>query len=437
MYDDYKGVVDEFGQRVPGLSERNGLCYMMLRVERPDGRMTPRRIPLESTTVPDCIAEMARKRRIRDQGDKAWEPLIIPFFSVCCDRYLEFHGSLEHRLKCKATLDREGQSLRRWTRHLGRVRVNAITRLMINSHMQKRLRGGRNPRTVNIDLIHLRQVLKFARDNGYINDRLPTEGIKPLRWKPKVRPLLQDEQFALLCQAADASTNRSGPIFADFIRFLAYSGGRYRESLRLKWRDVSFPLRQVTFGSDGLAKNGKARVVDFNPALEAHLCAMHARRAPDCKFMFPSPQRGSRDVPTRDLRGSMFIIREQVGLQWVGFHDLRHFFASYCVMSGLDFKTIAEWLGHESGTGLIDKVYGHLAADHKRRMAQKVSFSLAEQAAASTSPTAPAALPTPTVPATPTTPKIVSPAISDLDSSNGVAHPTNDAPSERALFSVY
>ena len=56
-------------------------------------------------------------------------------------------------------------------------------------------------------------------------------------------------------------------------------------------------------------------------------------------------------------------------------------------MSGIDFKTIAEWLGHESGTALIDKVYGHLAADHKRRMAQKVSFCLS----ASTPPAAPAA----------------------------------------------
>ena len=106
---------------------------------------------------------------------------------------------------------------------------------------------------------------------------------------------------------------------------------------------------------------------------------MHARRAPDCKYLFPSPQRGQRDIPASDLRGSLFTARKEASLEWVGFHDLRHFFASYCVMSGIDFKTIAEWLGHESGTGLIDKVYGHLAADHKRRMAQKVSFTLASQ----------------------------------------------------------
>ena len=439
MHSEYKGVTDGSGQRVVGLWERNGVCYMQLRVKQADGRMAPRRIPLESMNVDDCIAEMARKRRIRDQGDAATEPLVTPSFAQCCEEYLTLHESAKHGVKRKSTLLRQRYSLAKWRTHFGRLRVTEITRPMINAFMQKRLRGGRNPRTVNLDLINVRLALKFARDCGYFGDRerLPTEGIKPLRWHAPVRPLLKDEQFAALCKAADASDNRSGPILADFIRFVAYSGGRYQESLRLKWKDVSFELGQVTFGSDGLAKNGKARVVDFNQALEAHLRAMHARRAPDCKYLFPSPQRGGRDIHAHDLRGSLFTARKAVDLEWVGFHDFRHFFASYCVMSGIDFKTIAEWLGHESGTILIDKVYGHLAADHKRRMAQKAYFSLAQQAAAPVSPTARMQFPAPTVATPATAPKTVSPAISDLDSSNGVAHPANDAPSERALYSVY
>lgn len=379
MSSEYKGVTDSSGQRIPGLWERNGLCYMQLRVKQPDGRMLPRRILLESTTPEACILEMDRKRQIRNEGDAAAEPLVIPSFGTCCDRYLDLHENMKHAIKRKSTIKRERYSLNRWRAHFGHIRANAITQPMIYAFMQKRLRGGSNPRTVNIDLIHLRQVCKFAQELGYLKD-LPTVGVKPLRYKAPVRPLLKDDQFTILCQKADASSNRSGPILADFIRFLGYSGGRYREALRLKWKDVSFDHRQVTFGSDGLSKNGKARVVDFNPALEAHLRTMHARRAPDCKYLFPSPQRGEKDIPASDLRGSLFAARAEAGLEWVGFHDLRHFFASYCVMSGLDFKTIAEWLGHDSGTGLIDKVYGHLAADHKRRMAQKVSFSLAQQA---------------------------------------------------------
>ena len=36
--------------------------------------------------------------------------------------------------------------------------------------------------------------------------------------------------------------------------------------------------------------------------------------------------------------------------------------------------TIAGWLGHSDGGMLVGKVYGHLADDHKRRMADNLSI---------------------------------------------------------------
>jgi integrase len=56
------------------------------------------------------------------------------------------------------------------------------------------------------------------------------------------------------------------------------------------------------------------------------------------------------------------------------FHDLRHHFISYCVMSGVGFMTIAEWVGHRDGGILVAKVYGHLAEVHKKSQAQRVNF---------------------------------------------------------------
>jgi integrase len=61
-------------------------------------------------------------------------------------------------------------------------------------------------------------------------------------------------------------------------------------------------------------------------------------------------------------------------MPWVGFHDLRHFFASQYVMAGVDFTTIASRLGHSDGGVLVGKVYGHLADEHKRRMADNLSI---------------------------------------------------------------
>jgi integrase len=58
----------------------------------------------------------------------------------------------------------------------------------------------------------------------------------------------------------------------------------------------------------------------------------------------------------------------------MGFHDYRHFFISYCVMSGIDIMTIAKWVGHEDCGILIGKVYWHLSNEHAQRQAQRLNF---------------------------------------------------------------
>jgi hypothetical protein len=42
-------------------------------------------------------------------------------------------------------------------------------------------------------------------------------------------------------------------------------------------------------------------------------------------------------------------------------------------MAGIDFKTIAEWVGHRDGGVLIGKVYGHLKPGHGAIQAEKIA----------------------------------------------------------------
>ena len=91
---------------------------------------------------------------------------------------------------------------------------------------------------------------------------------------------------------------------------VAYSGARRDEALALKWDDVNFERKFLRIGADGSAKNSKARYVDFNPELGAHLEDMAARRAPDSKWLFPSPQREKKDKPAKTFRDSFAVARE-------------------------------------------------------------------------------------------------------------------------------
>jgi integrase len=61
-------------------------------------------------------------------------------------------------------------------------------------------------------------------------------------------------------------------------------------------------------------------------------------------------------------------------LQKFGFHDCRHHFISYAVMSGIDYMTIARWVGHKDGGVLIGKVYGHLSNEHAQAQAARLNF---------------------------------------------------------------
>jgi integrase len=99
---------------------------------------------------------------------------------------------------------------------------------------------------------------------------------------------------------------------------------------------------------------------------------MHQRRDEGSVWIFPSPQRGTKDIPSKSFRETLMLARERAGLDHVGFHDTRHHFISMSVMFGIDYMTIAAWVGHKDGGILIGKTYGHLANEHRQRAAQKL-----------------------------------------------------------------
>ena len=106
---------------------------------------------------------------------------------------------------------------------------------------------------------------------------------------------------------------------------------------------------------------------------------MASRLAADSQWVFPSPQRGDRDIHAMSFQDSLKLAREHAAkkdphLANRTFHDCRHHFISMAVMSGIDYMTIAAWVGHRDGGVLIGKVYGHLADSHKKEQAAKLNF---------------------------------------------------------------
>ncbi len=398
---------DSRNRRVSGLCTRNGRFYAVLWADRGDGRKGVRRFPLTDEAGEPIRTLTAAKAALdslkaRRQEDKLPVAGRRPLFTDFAKDYLAMAST---RAKKSGTLENETQALSRWTAHLGGFRLDAIKTPIVKSYVELRQRADgcklagkqyktASGRTVALELIALRNVLRAAEDAGHLSElpRFPKiEKVAPPR-----RALISPTQLDTLLAGCTAKKEDGTPVtkngeqLRDFLCFLAFTGAREQAGLRVRWAHVDFEGGRVfigapddfeaatfTIGTGGTSKNGGSRALDFNPQLESLLREMHARRAPDSSFVFPSPQRGEKDIAAKSLRESLKAVRAHLKLPDFGFHHLRVYFISYAVMNGIDFMTIAKWVGHRDGGVLIGKVYGDIADEHRKRMASRLTLGIA------------------------------------------------------------
>ena len=387
-------VLDGRKQPIRGLWIRNGRYYARLNLEDlRTGARVNRRIPLldkDGRPIQSLVHAKDQLRRLLIDRKDNKLPMLRqnPKLAEFAGAYLQSIGSGQGAKK-PATVAKERSALKEWVKQFGQLRLDQLRRYHVHNFIESRLKDGMCARTVNLDVIALRNVLNRAVEEQRIA-KLPMEGMKPLKTTTVRRPFFNAADLDRLCQAAflmkknpakkkptdpdQVPVTRNAQEFIDYIRLLAYSGARRNEALRLAWHDVDFQTEQLTIGAAGDTKNRTPRVVDFNPKLKGHLLEMRRRRQPDSQWLFPSPQRGERDIPALTFQESLKLVRERAGLPGFQFHDCRHHFISMCVMSAVDFMTIAAWVGHRDGGILIGKVYGHLANEHRKRMAERVAF---------------------------------------------------------------
>jgi len=398
--------VDNRKHAIRGLWRRNGKFLARITVEDDAGRKAVKWVPLEAATAAEASQELD-KLLVERSEDRMRHIGRCPKFSDYVAQTYE--QRLATSGKKRDTIVTEHGHLKQLCQSIGHLPLDRIKPYHVTGHLQKLKQRGKANRTCNLALVVLRNALKSARVDGYIKD-LPVEGIPWQRTEKKARRLYSREDIDLFCQAVPAAS-KNGVEFADYIRLLSLCGAREQETIKLGWAGVDFEHKLLTIGADADTKNREARRVDFNAELETHLKAMRDRRAPDSQWLFPSPQRGDQDARAKTFRESLLLTRAVPGcicqdckqisfgretpkacpqchstrleareralqehLQRFGFHDCRHHFISYAVMSGIDFMTIARWVGHKDGGILIGKVYGHLSNEHAQLQAARMNF---------------------------------------------------------------
>jgi integrase len=113
---------------------------------------------------------------------------------------------------------------------------------------------------------------------------------------------------------------------------------------------------QVVSREEGHTKNYESRTVPMNRLVKEAL-KKHPRRL-DTPYLFYHPS----GKPFADVDTSFATALRRSELPHFRFHDLRHTFASWLVMGGVDLRTVQELLGHKDIR--MTMRYAHLAPDH-------------------------------------------------------------------------
>ena len=374
----FKKAKDIRGHEISGLWERNSRFY--LQVSLPGKGC--RRIPLRDEqnqpvkTVPEAVAAAAELRKKARNGELPVSQRAPQFAEYAIHYISSLNATNAKKIK---TIKHEECILNGWASFIGNLRLNQITLRHISAYVTQRKQAKLNNRTVNLDVLTLNNCLKFARREGCISGKLPTEGWERLPYKAPRRGLYSKDDIEKVCSTAvvlnpDGSHKfKNGELLADLLRFLRCTGARITSGLATHWSDVKWDQKQIHLRA---TKFDKHIIVDFNPELEAHLRDMHVRRQPDSDYLFP----GTRsEGSVGSVRKTLELVRAEAGFPKFGFHDCRHAFISCAIMSGCDALVVASWVGHSDGGILIFKTYGHLSSEHRKRAAQKVVFEQGAQ----------------------------------------------------------
>ncbi|MHB8232077.1 MAG: site-specific integrase [bacterium] len=132
------------------------------------------------------------------------------------------------------------------------------------------------------------------------------------------------------------------------------TGMRKSEILHLTWDRVDLKNKVILLDK---TKNGERREIPINNILYNVLSGIVRNLKTDYVFYNPETLK-----PYYDVKKSFTAALRKSHILDFRFHDLRHTFASWLIMGGIDLTTVKELLGHKDIKMTLR--YSHLAASH-------------------------------------------------------------------------
>ncbi|MBZ9927746.1 site-specific integrase [Mesorhizobium sp. B2-7-3] len=206
--------------------------------------------------------------------------------------------------------------------------------------------------TANRVLTTLKAALNYAwREGKATSDR---------EWR-RVEPF-EDVETArvqyLSIAEAQRLVNASGGKFRDLVQTALQTGARYSELARLRVEDFNADVGTLTIRA---SKSGKARhVVLTDEGAELFKQLTAGKNHGDLVL---TTEAGGVWEKSHQFRPMNEACKNAKIVPAIGFHGLRHTWASLSVMNGMPLLVVAKNLGH-TDTRMVEKHYGHLAPSY-------------------------------------------------------------------------
>jgi len=263
----------------------------------------------------------------------------------------------------------------------GETPIDAISGFQVEQYKSVKLKSRLSPKSINNHLSTLAKCLRCAQEWLGLN-RIPT--IKLLKVPPQRFDFLTTDESQQLLQAIE------NPMWYAMVLLALRSGLRVGELFGLEWKDIELGSRQLTVrrsivnGVTGSPKNNRERHVPLSEQVYDALSKLRAGGGAVFRRKKGGPFR-NRNIPHRKLHHFC----KRAGLRPIGWHTLRHTFASQLSANCVPIRTIQELLGHSdikttmrythvSPSNLIEAI-GTLEEIDSRKSGQQVGNRLVTQ----------------------------------------------------------
>ena len=227
---------------------------------------------------------------------------------------------------------------------------------------------------------HCRAALEKAKKENLIRQNPAVHCALPPKKSPEIEVLTPTEMQRLLIQAKYETEG-----FYEMFLLDLSTGLRRGELLGLRWDDINFENGELRVSKQIRYFNGELKIVPpktkaaertiILPSQLVEILKQYRTRVRS-QWLFPSPNK-TEDVP-RDpcaCRKRLAKILENAGCKHVPFHALRHTFATQALRYGMDVKTLASTIGHESVETTLN-VYSHTTDEGMRNAAKAIDKAI-------------------------------------------------------------